>query len=185
MTRTLNRNNEHYVRELAKENSLELFTVPSVQLGGVVAPKVVVLVRRSPRELTRLELRGVLVVGPAYFQLSFCSPHFEARTHVSPSKLFLSSSTIKSMSSLISSSDHFLVANDWTKGSSLATSIEGRFAAGALTTRFLNDAITTRTTFSLTALRARSIRRGMTLYFLQTRDVSRGRDGGWTVERTR
>lgn len=71
------------------------------------------------------------------------------------------------MSSLISSSDHLRLARLCTNGRSLATSIAARFSAGALTTRFRNVATTTRMTFSLTALRARSVRSGITLYLLQ------------------
>lgn len=90
-------------------------------------------------------------------------------TYDSDSKRDLSSSRMNCTSSGISSSDHFLDERLFANGSSSATSMAGRLAAGALMMRFLKVATKTRMTFSLTAPCATSTKRGMTSYFLKKR----------------
>ena len=90
-----------------------------------------------PREVTRQQLGTVLVVGAIEWTIS-SSLFVTAKksTYVRLSKRALSSSRRNWISSTMSSSVHLRPDRFFENGKSCATSIAGRFACGALETRF-------------------------------------------------
>lgn len=72
-----------------------------------------------------------------------------AETHVRFSRRSSNSSFRNLISSTTSSSDHFLVENDFTRGRSFWTSIEFRLALGARLSRFCDFVIQQAATFEI------------------------------------